>query len=455
MAVGDPWNSSDGGTMNVFIPSSAPIVSSISTDSLMSHFDSDVYDKTDSSHIRHVVEALCGEAGMGQLLARSVRNWLDGGVHTAWLGFVDDLMDSVYGLPRTHSESTTFNPSDGLLTADEVDEALVKEGWYKERFMFLMKAFDAGGTVDGMRFACRAVCDCDCDVYETWRTPDVGRTGADNEVVIRTYSSDVSERQRELLLRVVDRIRPAGTVVTVDTSGTEWFTGVSPRAVAASSTYFEIRRVLTNSVDNSKLPPAQDIFRDGMAYGYDSVRSMAVGESAEVRKAIANRTQEYTEYYVSTKSSTAQVQSVDYTVEDQNGDVSSEDDWIERESTIRWSSWTRFNVVDSPDNYPGGKYGRTPMRAPALNKDGSDYIFPYGSQDEYEAEESRRVVADGGEVNGHMYRIRLSVSTTTVRYTGDMSLMSVNDASASVQALPEIEPSKVNGYSRVTLRNMQ
>lgn len=95
------------------------------------------------------------------------------------------------------------------------------------------------------------------------------------------------------------------------------------------------------------------------------------------------------------------------------------------------------------------------MRAPALNKDGSDYIFPYQSQSEYEEQEGARIRADGGEVEGHMYRIRLSVSTTTTRYTGDMSLMSVNDASNSVQALPEIEPSTVNKYNTVTLRNRQ
>lgn len=446
---------SDSQTMQVFIPSSVPIVSSISIDSLMGSFDEDLFDKSESSHIRHVVEALCGEAGMGQLLARSVRNWLDGGIHTAWLGYVDQLMASIYGLPRTHSESTTYNPSDGLLTADEVDEALVKEGRYRERFMFLLRAFSAGGTVEGMRYACKAVCGCDCDVYETWRTPDVGRTGADNEVVIRTHSSDVTEQERELLLRVTDRIRPAGTVVTVDTEGIGSIRWLTPRSATADSSYFEIKRTLTNSVDNSKLPPVSDIYADGLAYGYDAQRNMAVGESAEVRKAIANRTQEYTEYYVSTKSSTAQVQSVDYTIEDSHGDISSEDDWIERESTIRWSSWTRFTTVDSPDNYPGGKYGRTPMRAPALNKDGSDYIFPYQSQSQYEEQEGARIRADGGEVEGHMYRIRLSVSTTTTRYTGDMSLMSVNDASNSVQALPEIEPSTVNQYNTVTLRNRQ
>ena len=40
MAVGDPWNNNGtkNGAMQVFIPSSAPIISSISIDSLMSHF---------------------------------------------------------------------------------------------------------------------------------------------------------------------------------------------------------------------------------------------------------------------------------------------------------------------------------------------------------------------------------------------------------------------------------
>ena len=40
MAIGDPWNNNGtkNGAMQVFIPSSAPIISSISIDSLISQF---------------------------------------------------------------------------------------------------------------------------------------------------------------------------------------------------------------------------------------------------------------------------------------------------------------------------------------------------------------------------------------------------------------------------------
>ena len=463
MAVGDPWNNNGtkNGAMQVFIPSSAPIISSISIDSLMSHFDDLVFDKSDSSHIRHLVEVLCGESGIGQILAWSVRDWLNGGVYTAWLGFVDRLFASIYGLPRIYEETTKFNPSDGALTIEEVNEALVKESWYKERFVLLMKALCSGGTVRGFRFACQSICFCDCDIYETWRYKkqdfQVGRMGYTlyNEVVICPYSKGVTERQKELLLRVLDRLKPADVIVTINMNGLEAFTHRSMRAVTASSTYFEIQRTVMNTVDNSKLPPASEIFTDGQAYGYDAYLRLDTGETTEVRKAIQNRTQEYTEYYVSDKSSTAQVADVTYTIENANDEVVPEEDWTERESTVRWSSWVRFTIVDAPDNYPGGKYGRTPMRAPAVNRDGTDYIFPYESQDAYERMKGTQVIADGGEVMGHHYRVRLSVSTTTTRYTPDMSLVTVNDASNNMQVLPEVEPKESNAYSRVTLRNMQ
>jgi hypothetical protein len=88
MAVGDPFNGGDRDSAEdmVFIPSSLPLVSSINLDSLMAHFDDNVYDKSPTSHLRHIIEVLCGKSGFGGLLYKSVRDWLNGGVETAWLG---------------------------------------------------------------------------------------------------------------------------------------------------------------------------------------------------------------------------------------------------------------------------------------------------------------------------------------------------------------------------------
>lgn len=463
MAIGDPVyrsSTSQDLTEMVYIPSSLPIISSIAIDSLMQHFDDEYFDKSDTSHIRHLIEALCGASGLGQLLYDSVRAWLNGGVETAWLGFVDKLFASIYGLPRIYSETVAFNASDAMLTADEVNEVLVKEAWYKSRFVELMKALQAGGTVRGFRYATMAIMYCNCDIYETWRYKKedfpVGRLGYTlyNEVVICPYSKTVTEQQKELLLRVLDRIKPADAVVTIDMNGLSAWTDRQVRSVCASSTYFEISKTLTNSVDNSKLPSKSTIFGDDYAYGYDAYLNLKTGEKTEVRKPIQNRSQEYSEYYVYDKSSVAQVSDVKYTKLSGNEETA-EQDWSVKKYETKFSAWQSFTTVDSPDNYPGGKYGRTPMLAPAVSKDGSPYIFDWTSQADYVKWKSDEVIKNGGEVKGNQFRVRLYQSTSATTYLPEMSLVTVNDASNKLQMLPEVEEDDTNEYNKTVLKNLQ
>jgi len=167
--IGDPIDTSERkDNNNVFVPSSPPIISNIDIRSLLAHFDTYVYDVSDTSHIRHVVEVLCGQPGLGQLLYQSVRDWLNGGVETAWLGFVDHLFEQIYGLPRIYQEKNNFNPSDAILTTEEEDKVLVKEAWYKSRFVELMRGLTSGGTLQGFHYIVNSLTYDDCDIYETW-----------------------------------------------------------------------------------------------------------------------------------------------------------------------------------------------------------------------------------------------------------------------------------------------
>lgn len=435
----------------VFTPSSLPIISQLSVDSLMSHWDDEVWDKGPTSHIRALTTVLCGESGLGELLRRSVTDWLNGGLETSWLMFVDRLFESIYGLPRIYAESTPWDTRDALVTADEAAEILIKEGWYKSRFAELMMALTSGGTVEGFRHAVKAITYDDGDIYETWRYRKkdfpVGRMNYTlyNEVVISPYNKDTTEQQRDLLLRVLDRIKPADVIVTVDMNGLEATIPYDVRNITASSSYFEIVRTLTNSVDNSVLPSATALFGADYPHGYDAIRSLEKGESTEIPEAMENRTQEYSEYYVYDRSSVAQIQDVYYQSVSGTGDQQKTVDEIpysDSESAVKWSSWRVFERADSPDNYPGGKYGRTPMIAPtedfpAVNKDGTPYIWPWSSQSEYEDAQKRKIIADGGEVSGSNYRVRLYTSKKTTTYLPEMSLVTVNDSVSQLTMLPD------------------
>lgn len=435
----------------VFTPSSLPIISQLSIDSLMLHWSDSVFDKGPTSHIRSLTRALCGESGLGELLRRSVTDWLNGGVETAWLMFLDRLFESIYGLPRIYAETTPWDTRDALVTADEAAEVLIREGWYKSRFVELMQGLCAGGTVEGFHHIIRAVTYDDADIYETWRYVKkdfpVGRMDYTlyNEVVIVPYNKETTEQQRDLLLRILDRIKPSDVIVTVDMNGLEATIPYDIRSATASSSYFEIVRTITNSIDNAVLPSSIDLFGSKVPHGYDSIRNLKRGESAEIPEAIQNRTQEYSEYYVYDKSSIAQIQNVFYQSVSGTGDqmrVIDEQPYSESTATVKWSSWRAFDRADSPDNYPGGKYGRTPMvtpseESPAVNKDGTPYIWEWPSQNAYETARSREIIADGGEVSGHNYRLRLSTAKQTTTFLPELSLVSVNDSVSELTMLPE------------------
>lgn len=440
------WNTdkkqASGRNNMVLVPTSMPVVSRLSIDSLMAHLDDYVYDKTESSHIRHLIEALCGECGMGELLNESVKAWLNSGVDTAWLTFVDRLLEQIYGLPRIWSETVKYDPAAAIVTTDEMSEILIKEAWYKARFVDLMRAFNCGGTVKGFKYAVHAMTYDDCDIYETWRykhkNDGVGRLGYTmyNEVVIAPYNTDYTPKQGELLLRILDRIKPADTVVTLEPKGLAQYKEYKARNIAASSTYFEVVKHIRNSVDTNKLPSTEEIYGDVMPYGYSELPSLDVGKQVEARNAVNNHVQENFEYYVHDKSSMAGIESVEYYSSINGLEDMPEENWQEQVHDVRWSTWRHFDLADSPDNYPGGKYGITPKHAPALAKDGSAYIFDYNSQHEYEQEKSRQIIDAGGQVNGHDYRTILSRSAKSNIYLPEMALVSVNDAINSIQSLP-------------------
>jgi hypothetical protein len=84
-------------------------------------------------------------------------------------------------------------------------------------------------------------------------------------------------------------------------------------------------------------------------------------------------------------------------------------------SSINYGPWQLFMLADSPDNYPGGKHGIHPMKTPALNQDGTKYSFPFKSQSDYVAFQTKKIIAGGGIVNGNSYKL-LSSSTSTLTY---------------------------------------
>jgi hypothetical protein len=85
------------------------------------------------------------------------------------------------------------------------------------------------------------------------------------------------------------------------------------------------------------------------------------------------------------------------------------------DTTGQYTSPTPYEKADSPDNYPGGKYGIHPDSAPALNPDGTPYHFPFVSQAIYVAQKVVQVLAQGGLAQSTTYQLPLSVPSSTAQ----------------------------------------
>ena len=95
--------------------------------------------------------------------------------------------------------------------------------------------------------------------------------------------------------------------------------------------------------------------------------------------------------------------------------------WFEQSE--QFGPWTDYERADSPDNFPGGKYGLTPARGPALNPDRSPYVFAYPSQADYLAAKQSEVLALGGQVTDVRYRLPAQKPKVSKRtYTPDLAI---------------------------------
>ena len=91
------------------------------------------------------------------------------------------------------------------------------------------------------------------------------------------------------------------------------------------------------------------------------------------------------------------------------------------------TDWITYEKADSPDNFPGGKYGITPNKAPALNPDRTPYRFPFESQLAFVTQEILRITSLGGRADASSYRLPITRSTTTKRiYWPDQAMATVS-----------------------------
>jgi len=406
-----------------------PLMPPRSTESRLAHFDETVFTADPTTVVYKLVDALCGDAGASSLKKDIFMTRLGAALETVYFSDLDYIFGNIGILIRAESESYKYNPSQDMLTSDQWDEVRVKDAWYRARIKEYFIACGLGGTPAGLRMAMHAATSADCDILEVWRykdnfglTASLGRAPltARNEVVLTPHKTGLSPKEFRLMREMVKRISPADVIVTVSLNGLAVNTPIIIKAAAADSSYFEVQKEVTGAPILADLPAPDLLLIDLLP----TEKWLLQGDVNVAPYRAFNITQEYGYYYLISGGARSPIDSVEYgTLQADGVSVKREPNYEAYTTSGQFSPWTEYDKADSPDNYPGGKYGLTPGVAPALNADKTPYIFIYVSQQAYVDIAKASVLAAGGQADNLHFRVPIVPESTTKKtYSPDFAV---------------------------------
>lgn len=254
----------------------------------LSHFPDDLYDLRSSSHLVRFLAALLGDGGVGQLRKRNSLAQFQRSLSSTHFYDLDRFYGALFGARRGAAGALPVDPMTSVATPDGWDEIQSLDAVFREKIIKLAKAITLGGTPIGMQALAEALTGVECDVYEVWReldtaaSPSGGNTYADvastyanygamaasrwgqvagvvtfgnlainarNEFVVRPKTvynpSDPASAVQHAddlygILRVIDVLKPAFTLASVNDDGLAVHQKVPIRAVASDSEFWEI-----------------------------------------------------------------------------------------------------------------------------------------------------------------------------------------------------------------------
>lgn len=409
-------------------PHNFPLMPPRSIEHRLSHFDETAYLADPSSVVYRLVDALCGDAGASDLKKGSTLDRLTNSIEGIFFSDLDFLFGRTGFLDRTEDESYDYDPRVDMLNSDQWDEVRVKDSWYRARVRDYFVAAGKGGTPEGLRMAVVCSSSVASDIFEVWRymdnfgiTNSLGRApvATRSEVVITPHKAALGNKEHRLLRQMLHRIAPVDSVVTINLNGLAVNTPAAVKTVAADSSYFEVQKTITPTPVLDDLPPLETLGIDLRP----SERWLLSGNPETAPYAAFNITQEYGYFYLASGGSRSPIDTVTYGTLQADGSVAPERNYEQFEVIEQYTGWMEYERADSPDNYPGGKFGISPYSTPAKNPDGTAYQFPYTSQQDYVEKTKAEVNAQGGQADDTRYRLPIVAKSTTKKtYSPDLAV---------------------------------
>jgi len=249
-------------------------------DSYLQGFPEEVYDLSDTSHLRRFVDALCSDAGVGTLRKIGMLRRLQTSIDETYFNNLDALYGVVFDFPRLSSESYDYNPEMQLVTTDELAEAKIKDAHYRARIWKYASSFAYGGTKRGIKLAAEAGCGKSCHVVEMYDyyqsngiaegadiSSEVTGVSVDNHLGVygtADYSEvlvvpleDITDEERKNIYRAISRLMPQDAIATI-VDKDDFFNGTGATfngdeeyhaSFEASSSWWQVIRYVTGAAD--------------------------------------------------------------------------------------------------------------------------------------------------------------------------------------------------------------
>lgn len=366
-----------------------------SFDHKVRNFPENTYPLSKHDHLTKLLRVLLEDAGVGQLFKFHTIARIQFYLRQAHFSELESYFGSALHFPRLPEEMYSADPYNDQLTSDQWRSIENKDAAYRDRLRMLLSAMMLGGTVDGLSMASEAASGVPCHIIEVWRYTDnagatePGRLGnSPKEFVVIPSDPDISYARIRAIYNTINRLKPANTVLTVDPLGVAVRSVISIRHITSPSEYFEIRKYVTG-VNPPSAPPSDRYFwiEDGVEVEAPSFAHLTTMES---------------EWSLNNSIVTVDAFEIgsDFAEHRLTSAVSPGSD--------EWGPWRDIEVVDSPDNYPQGKY---PSDSSKYDSNG-DYIFAWSSQSDYVSWLTTTMESIGGEISGSKYRLPMSLEIT-------------------------------------------
>lgn len=270
------------------ISTTDPLIPAQNAAASLQHFWPDLYDLAPESHLSRLLGVLLGDAGTGQLRKWYQTNHMSSVVLTMKYQDLDAFYGAMFGVRRMSGEKIDINPYTDTADPDEWVEIDSRDAVYRARVEAFSRAIGLAGTPRGMAALAQAITGEDVALYETFMLVDANSGsnpgGAPASADARTYGDveayyahyldmengtyadieggsgdfgrttnqgrsefiiqpkgQISQEQTYHLIKILNRLKPANALLTVNPNGIPTRNLIKINGVAADSIYWEVR----------------------------------------------------------------------------------------------------------------------------------------------------------------------------------------------------------------------